>query len=82
MVEIVVKHENNCIASLSNIECFIHEVCNLLGNVLEYDVNHNHHRMLANESYLVWYGLTTYRKHGKFSEGKEVYWARLKWVTG
>ena len=81
-VEIVVKHGNNCIGSLSNIECFIHKVCDLLGNVFYYDVNYHYPRILVNESYLAWYGLTTYPEHSTFSGDKEVYWAGLKWVTG
>ena len=82
MVEKVVEHGDNCIGSLSNVEFFIHKVCDLLGNVLEYDVNYHYPRILADESYLAWYGLTAYPKHGTFSGGEEVYWAGLKWITG
>ena len=78
----MVEHRNKRIGSLSNIESFIHKVCNLLGNVLEYDINYHYPRILADESYLAWYGLTTYPEHSTFSGGKKIYWARLKWVTG
>ena len=78
----MVKHGDNCIGSFSNIEGFIHKVCDLLGNVLEYDINYHYTMIIAAESYLTWYSFTAYPKDCTLSRGEEVYWARLKWVTG
>ena len=78
----MVKHGDNCIGSLPNIESFIHKVCDLLGNVLEYDVNYHYTMITAAESYLAWYNFTAYPKHCTLSGGEKVYWAGLKWVTG
>ena len=71
MVEKVVEHGNNCIGSLSDIECLDHKVCDLLGNVFEYDINYHYTRILTDESYLAWYGITAYPEHCTFSGGSK-----------
>jgi len=65
MAEEMVKHGDNCVGSLPNIVCFIHKVSDLL----DYDVNYNCPRRLAVESYLAWYGFTTYPEHSAFPGG-------------
>ena len=50
----MVKHGDNSIGSLPDIESFIHKVRDLLGNVLEYDVNYQYTMIVAAVSYLAY----------------------------